>query len=86
MKLRGFAAASVLASGWIGCVTPVNAVDLNGSWATATSACKQVFVQKDGAISFRQDSDQYGGGFILEGDRVRGQNADVHDHAAERGR
>ena len=73
MKLKGLAAACVLASGWIGFVTPVKAVDLNGSWATATSACNQVFVRKDGAISFRQDSDQYGGGFILEGDRVRGQ-------------
>ena len=52
---------------------PANAFEFNGSWATATSACGQVFIKKDGAISFRQDSDQYGGGFIMEGDKVRGQ-------------
>ena len=73
MKLKGLAVASVLASGWISFGTPVNAVELNGSWATAVSACSQVFIKKDGAISFRQDSDQYGGGFILEGDKIRGQ-------------
>jgi hypothetical protein len=53
--------------------TPAKAFELSGPWATASSACSQVFIKKDGAISFRQDSDQYGGGFILEGDRVRGQ-------------
>jgi hypothetical protein len=53
--------------------TPARAFELSGPWATASSACGQVFIKKDGAIAFRQDSDQYGGGFILEGDRVRGQ-------------
>ncbi len=62
-----------LASGWIAVGTPATAFEFNGSWATAPSACSQVFTRKDGAISFRQDSDQYGGGFIMEGDRIRGQ-------------
>jgi hypothetical protein len=62
-----------LASGWISVMTPAKAVELNGSWATSLSACSQIFVKKDGAISFRQDSDQYGGGFIMEGNRIRGQ-------------
>ena|ERR1700754_2164416 len=73
MKLRGFAAISVLALGWIVPASAVKALDLNGPWATAATACGQVFIKKDGAISFRQDSDQYGGGFILEGDKIRGQ-------------
>ncbi|MBR1124955.1 hypothetical protein JQ628_25770 [Bradyrhizobium lablabi] len=73
MKLRSLAALCALISGWIGFAATVKAVDLTGSWATAPSACSKVFIKKDGAISFRQDSDQYGGGFILEGDRVRGQ-------------
>lgn len=73
MKLRGFAAISVLAFSSIALVSAAKALDLNGSWATASSACSQVFIKKDGAISFRQDSDQYGGGFILEGDKIRGQ-------------
>lgn len=73
MKLRKFAAVSALSFSWIAPVSTVNALELNGSWATASSACSKVFIKKDGAISFRQDSDQYGGGFILEGDRIRGQ-------------
>ena len=73
MKLRKFAAVSVLVFSWIALASAVKAVELNGSWATAASACSKVFIKKDGAVSFRQDSDQYGGGFILEGDRIRGQ-------------
>ena len=73
MKLKGITAASVLVFGSIAVVSAVKAVELNGSWATASSACGKVFIKKDGAISFRQDSDQYGGGFVLEGDRIRGQ-------------
>jgi hypothetical protein len=53
--------------------SPASAFELSGTWATSSSACNQVFIKKDGAITFRQDSGQYGGGFILEGDRVRGQ-------------
>jgi len=62
-----------LAVSWIALGTSAKAFELDGAWATAASACSQVFIKKDGAISFRQDSDQYGGGFIMEGDRVRGQ-------------
>jgi hypothetical protein len=73
MKSRRLAAVSVLVFGSIAVVSAVKAVELNGSWATASSACGKVFIKKDGAISFRQDSDQYGGGFILESDKIRGQ-------------
>jgi hypothetical protein len=51
----------------------VKAFEFNGSWATGSDACGQVFIKKNGAIFFQQDSDQYGGGFIIEGDRIRGQ-------------
>lgn len=71
MKWR--ALVLTLLASWIAHGTPATAIELNGSWATAPSSCSQVFIKKDGAISFRQDSDQYGGGFILEGDRIRGQ-------------
>jgi hypothetical protein len=62
-----------LATGWIALGIPANALEINGAWATSPSSCGQVFIKKDGAISFRQDSDQYGGGFIMEGDKIRGQ-------------
>jgi hypothetical protein len=73
MKSKILALVPALAANWIAFGTPAKAFEFNGSWATAPSACGQVFITKAGAISFRQDSDQYGGGFIIEGDRVRGQ-------------
>jgi hypothetical protein len=73
MKSSVLALIPALAASWIALGTPAEAIELNGSWATSLSACNHVFVKKDGAISFRQDSDQYGGGFIMEGNRVRGQ-------------
>jgi hypothetical protein len=63
----------VLASAVAIPLNPAEAFEMNGSWATASSACGKVFSGKDGAISFRQDSDQYGGGFIVDGDKIRGQ-------------
>jgi hypothetical protein len=64
---------TLLAASWITLASPALAADLSGAWATDASVCNKVFVKKDGAISFQQDSDQYGGGFVMEGNRVRGQ-------------
>jgi hypothetical protein len=48
----------------------VLATDLTGSWATDASVCDKVFVKKGDTISLAQDSDQFGGGFVLEGDKI----------------
>jgi hypothetical protein len=61
------------AAGWMALLSSAQATDLNGSWATDASACGKVFIKNGGAISFRPDSDQFGGGFIMEGNKVRGQ-------------
>ena len=47
------------------------AFDLNGAWATGTDQCKQVFVKKGDKISFAQFSEEFGGGFIADGNDVR---------------
>ncbi|MET3907806.1 hypothetical protein ABID59_002147 [Bradyrhizobium sp. S3.3.6] len=73
MKPRACVLIPILVASWIALEVPANALEVNGPWATSPSSCGQVFIKKDGAISFRQDSDQYGGGFILEGDKIRGQ-------------
>jgi hypothetical protein len=73
MKRRACLLVPTLAIAWSALAIPANALEITGSWATSPSSCGQVFMKKDGAISFRQDSDQYGGGFILEGDKIRGQ-------------
>jgi len=49
------------------------ATDLSGAWATGATTCSKVFVKKGSEIAFQPGSDEYGGGFILEGNRVRGQ-------------
>ena len=53
------------------------AVDLSGAWATSADECPNVFVRKGRAkqIEFTALSDQHGGGFIVESDRLRGKFA-----------
>jgi hypothetical protein len=54
-----------------------HAVDLSGAWATNADQCSHVFIRKGRAkqIAFTAFSDQYGGGFIVEADRLRGKFA-----------
>jgi hypothetical protein len=53
------------------------AVDLAGAWATSADECPNVFVRRGRAkqIEFAALSDQHGGGFIVEADRLRGKFA-----------
>jgi len=51
------------------------AIDLTGVWATDADKCDKVFEKKGSQISFQPDSDIYGGGFIMEGRRIRGRTA-----------
>ena len=50
-----------------------HAFDLNGAWTTNDLNCNKVFVKKDNRISMTRNSDVFGGGFIVEGDQMRGQ-------------
>lgn len=52
-----------------------NAVDLNGAWANDPSVCKQVFEKENKTISITRNSDNYGSGFIIEGNQIRGKIA-----------
>jgi hypothetical protein len=53
------------------------AVDLAGAWASHADECGKVFERKGRAnqIGFTAMSDQHGGGFIIEADRLRGKFA-----------
>ena len=73
MKIKLAALVTACTASWIALWSPVFAADLSGPWATDASVCNKVFVKKSDAISFLPDSDQYGGGFIMEGNKVRGQ-------------
>jgi hypothetical protein len=55
----------------------VHAIDLSGAWATNADQCRRVFIRKGRAnhIGFTALSEQHGGGFIVEADRLRGKFA-----------
>lgn len=63
----------------LGCVCSVVfcfsaiAFELNGAWTTDASNCGKIFVTKNNRLSMTRNSDVYGGGFIVEGNQIRGQ-------------
>jgi hypothetical protein len=46
--------------------------DLSGAWAGDASVCSKVFVKNNNKMSFTPESELYGGGFIVEGNRATG--------------
>jgi hypothetical protein len=53
-------------------VVSSQAADMDGAWASDTTVCSNVFVKKDNKVSLAPDSELYGGGLIIEGNRVIG--------------
>jgi hypothetical protein len=58
-------------------IEEAQAIDLSGAWASHADECSKVFIRKGRAntIGFTANSDQHGGGFIIEADRLRGKFA-----------
>jgi hypothetical protein len=75
-RLLQFAVAAVMVAGLYD-PSQARAVDLAGAWATSADECPNVFVRRGRAkqIEFTALSDQHGGGFIVEADRLRGKFA-----------
>jgi hypothetical protein len=48
---------------------------IEGSWVTDVEHCAKVFVRKGGRTVLSEDSDWYGGGFSIEGNRITGKMA-----------
>jgi hypothetical protein len=48
---------------------------LTGAWATNADQCGKVFVKKADKISFAQFSEEFGGGFVADGNDVRSKTA-----------
>ncbi len=55
--------------------TQAHAFDLSGAWANDASVCEKIFVKKGGGISIAQNSDAYGSGFIVQGNKIKGKMA-----------
>lgn len=62
------AALSILAS-------PAHALDMTGAWATDAAACEKLFVKKGKSFAFRPELEVPGGGFIVDGNTIRGKTA-----------
>jgi hypothetical protein len=72
---RGWGQAAVAS---ISCVlfgAPCYATDLSGLWASDATVCGKVFEKDGNQFTFRRDSDIYGSGFIIDGNRIRRQMA-----------
>ena len=52
-----------------------HAFDLNGAWSTSEDQCNKVFVKKVDKISFAQYSEEFGGGFVADGNDIRSKSA-----------
>ena len=50
-----------------------NAFDLNGACNGDDRNCAKIFVKKNNKMSMTRKSDRFGGGFIVEGNQIRGQ-------------
>jgi hypothetical protein len=75
-RILQFAVAAAMVGGLHG-PRQAGAVDLSGAWATSADECHSVFTRRGRAkqIEFTALSDQHGGGFIVEADRLRGKFA-----------
>ena len=60
---------------WPLLISKAHAFDLNGAWATNEDQCSKVFVKKADKISFAQFSEEFGGGFVANGNDVRSKTA-----------
>ena|SRR2546429_3345155 len=69
------ARTAIVCAAFVFLARSAHAIDLTGLWATNADACDRVFATKGNKTSFRQDSDMYGSGFIIEGRRIRGRTA-----------
>lgn len=72
----GFAASlvSVLAI-LAGSATTTSAADINGAWATDVRVCDKIFQKKGKVLTLTSRSDTLGGGFVIDGNEIRGKTA-----------
>ena len=61
-----------------------HAFDLNGAWATVADQCSKIFIKKGDKISFAPFSEEFGRGFVADGNNVRSKTERLHHHVEER--
>jgi hypothetical protein len=48
-------------------------VDIDGAWTSNSAYCGKIFSKRRNGIAFSKVADLYGGGFIVDGSRIRGR-------------
>src|SRR4029078_9185649 len=52
-----------------------HSIELNGAWADDPSICGKIFVKRNAKLAMTTDADNYGSGFIVDGNQIRGKIA-----------
>ena len=68
---RSIGLYALLFCSWLLPSPQAHAFDLTGAWATSADQCSKIFVKKGDKISFAQLSEEFGAGFVAEGNKVR---------------
>jgi hypothetical protein len=72
----GCVVSLVLAFGVLaGSATVTPAADISGAWATDVRVCDKIFQKKGNVLTLTSRSDTLGGGFIIDGNEIRGKTA-----------
>jgi hypothetical protein len=72
---RVFVLTSTLAVFALALAENARAFDLTGAWAGDADNCSKVFTRKGGKLTFADNSDVYGSGFIVDGNQIIGKFA-----------
>ena len=75
MKMSSILLAFAQVTACVFAAQPSYAFDLTGAWATDAGVCGKIFVKQGQTIAFRPHSSEYGSGFVVGGDHIRGQSA-----------
>jgi hypothetical protein len=63
-----------------------DAFNLDGAWTPDAANCNKAFIKTNNKIQISRASDAYGGGFVIDGNRIRGPLLTCKiDHRAEDG-
>ena len=57
--------------------------ELNGAWANDPSICGKIFVKQNAKLAMTKDADNYGSGFIVDGNQVRGKISHLQHKVAQ---
>ena len=75
MRLKRLSLGATLAIAFWSFVSSANSADLDGLWATNVPQCEKIFVKNKSETSFAKNSDIYGEGFVIAGNKIKAKTA-----------